>query len=629
MQSPLGPLTRADGRRLTWRARHLYALLLGAVAALGLTGLSAAPALAAPAPGSATGSVTVPGATDPADVTVELVTPSGYYQASTAAAADGTYSFTGVPSGQYYVYFYDDVTGDNVQTDYYGDGGSDDIQKAALIAIPAGGTATVPNAALGAGATVSGTVTDANSATEASGGTVSIVPVYTGATLDPQWDESEAVTGTAPYSLSGLPAGTYRVEYSAGGTSPAGTGYYFNVYVSSSGFTYDAQSGTEYPITAGSTTTLNLSVPALGEIAGTVSGPSGPLNDASVQVYDSLGNPVSGGYATTAGDGTYGVLVLPGTYKVDFSGVPPLNLAPTWYGGATQSQATGIAVSAAATTANISATLGAAASISGTVTAAQGGAVLGGIDVELLDPQGNYVEDVFTQPDGTYTLTDVPVGTWYVEFNGGIASNAQYYASEFYGGTLTEFGSRAITTTAGQAVTGIDGALLPAGVTALGLPKTSSPALSGLHNNKVALRFNVTAGTGAGYLKLLAIGLPKHFSWNRGKLAKDLSLGAGVTYTYAIVSGKLVIALTNGEPAVKFSLKAGGITVTKAIEKAAGGVTTKKKTKKKKHALAMSAKAKKKAAKPKDTIKSETINLAVADTTGEITSLPIVVKKPH
>jgi hypothetical protein len=43
----------------------------------------------------------------------------------------------------------------------------------------------------------------------------------------------------------------------------------------------------------------------------------------------------------------------------------------------------------------------------------------------------------------------------------------------------------------------------------------------------------------------------------------------------------------------------------------------------------MAAKAKKKTAKPKDTITSETINLAVADTTGVITSLPIVVKKPH
>jgi hypothetical protein len=172
--------------------------------------------------------------------------------------------------------------------------------------------------------------------------------------------------------------------------------------------------------------------------------------------------------------------------------------------------------------------------------------------------------------------------------------------------------------------------MLPAGTGALGLPKESAAALSGLHNNKVALKFNVAAGTGAGYLKTFTVGLPKGFSWNRSKLAADLSLGAGITYTDVITAGKLVITLNAGEPSVAFSLKAGGITVTKAIEKAAGGSVAKKKTKKKKkHALAMAAKAKKKPAKAKDTIKSETISLSVSDTTGLSTSLPIVIKKPH
>ena len=36
-----------------------------------------------------------------------------------------------------------------------------------------------------------------------------------------------------------------------------------------------------------------------------------------------------------------------------------------------------------------------------------------------------------------------------------------------------------------------------------------------------------------------------------------------------------------------------------------------------------------KPAKGKDTIKSETINLSVADTTGVDTSLPITITKPH
>jgi hypothetical protein len=634
MKRPLSPPTRADGPHRRWRGRNVYAVLLGTIAALGLTGLSAAPALAAPTPGGATGSFTVPaGTVDPSDVNVELITPNGNQVVTatdtTTGATTGTYAFTDpIAPGQYYVYFSDNTAGDNVQSDYYGDGGTDNIQKATLITIPAGGIATLGAATLGGGATITGTLTDANSATD-SNATVYIDPVYTGATLDPGLEKFESVTGTGSYTLSGLPAGTYQVEYMASGTNAAGTSYYFDVYVNSSGLTYDAQSGTEYAVAAGSTTTANISVPALGQVTGTVSGPSGALSGDNITAYDGLGSTVSGGQATTAGDGTYSIVLLPGTYKIDFGGLAPQNLAPTWFGGATESQATAVTVGAGGTTANINATLGAGATISGTVTAGQGGAVLGGMDVELLDAQGNDIEEVFSQPDGTYTLTNIPAGTWYVEFNGGIADNGQYYASEFYGGTRSQFGATAITTTAGQAVTSVNGVLLPAGVTALGLPKTSSPALSGLHNNKVALRFNVAAGAGAGYLKTLTVGLPKHFSWNRKTLARDLSLGAGVTYTEAITSGRLVVTLTNGEPAVKFSLKAGGITVTKAIEKAAGGTTTKKKTKKKKHDLAMAAKAKKKPAKPKDTIKAETINLAVADTTGVITSLPIVVKKPH
>lgn len=639
MQQPL-IAKRADGRQSRWRARSAYALLLGVATALGLMGLSAGTALAAPAPGNATGAYTVPAGISAGDVQVELIATNGNGADSatiSATGSSGTYTFSGVPSGQYYLYFNDTTAADNVVPDYYGDGGSDDIQKATPITIPAGGTYTTPTTeALGNGATISGTISDANATSEA-GATVYINPVYTGADLDPQFFKYEDVTGANSYSISGLPAGTYNVEYTADGTNGAGVDFDFNVFVGTSGLTYDLGSATQYAIAAGSSTAINLVVPALGEVSGTVSGPSGPVNGDAVQFYDSLesyssdfsfADPAATTYSL--GDGTYSILLLPGTYKVNFGGMSPMNLASGWYGGASQAAATGVAVTAGGVTANINDTLTSGATISGTVVAAQGGAVLGGLDVELLDAQGNDIDDTFSQPNGTYQLTNVPAGTWYIVFNGGVADNGSYYSSEYYGGTQSEFGSTPITATAGQSVTGINGALLPAGTTALGMPKESGGALSGLHNNKVALKFNVAAGTGAGYLQSLTIGLPKHFSWNRSKLASDLSLGNGVTFTDAIVSGKLVVTFSSGQPSVSFSLKAGGITVTKAIEKAAGGTIKKKSKKKKKHALASAAKAKKKkTTKAKDTIKTETINLSVSDTTGVVTSLPFIIKKPH
>ena len=131
--------------------------------------------------------------------------------------------------------------------------------------------------------------------------------------------------------------------------------------------------------------------------------------------------------ATTAADGTYTVNdVLPGSYEVQFAGLAGSNLASAFYGGAsTLGAATKVTVSSGATTPSINGSLGVGATISGTVTAAQGGGALGGLRVEVLDAQGNVVAQSTTNPNGTYTLGDVPAGTWYLEFVGGRAYNGQ------------------------------------------------------------------------------------------------------------------------------------------------------------------------------------------------------------
>jgi Carboxypeptidase regulatory-like domain len=641
MAHQMSPPTRRHPRP-RGLTRGAQTLMLGMITAFGFSAFAAAPAFAIPTTGTVTGTFSVPaGTAAPDDVTVELESPQGYYEKSatvtSTSSTTASYSATGVDPGQYYVYFYDDTTGDNVQLDYYGDGGTDTIQAASLETVTAGNTTALGSTALHAGGTLSGTVSDANSAIE-SGADVYVYPVIAGLPPDPEFDdygyEAAVTLATGAWEATGLPPGTYEIEYGAEGTYDNNADHLLeleDVYVGNGGVSYDWASAANYSLSTGSSMTVNFSVPVLGIISGTVSGPHGPLWDQEVYTYDSLGGYGPSTY--TATDGTYWMAALPGTYKVEFEGDEAENLAWTWYGGPSEAQATGVNVTAGGTAANINITLGAGGAISGTVVAAQGGAPVGDVEVEVLDAQGNYLQSSYTLPNGSYTVPDLPAGTWYVEFFGGQATNGSFYATGFYGGTLSEFGSTPVTVAAGQTVPNVNGVMLPAGAAALGLPKESAAALSGLHNNKVALKFNVAAGSGAGYLKTLTVGLPKGFSWNRGKLAADLSLGAGVTYTDAITGGKLVITLNSGEPSVAFSLKAGGITVTKAIEKAAGGSTKpKKKTKKKKkHDLAMAAKAKKKKkpAKGNDTIKSETINLSVADTTGVGTSLPITIKKPH
>ncbi len=79
----------------------------------------------------------------------------------------------------------------------------------------------------------------------------------------------------------------------------------------------------------------------------------------------------------------------------------------------------------------------------------------------MVDAQGNVVAQTITNANGTYTLNDVPAGTWYLEFVGGRAYNGQYYATEYYLGQSTLGGSLAIKLSAGEALSNINEALMP------------------------------------------------------------------------------------------------------------------------------------------------------------------------
>jgi len=636
MSDQLSPPRRRDrdGRRRP--GRRLMPLLVGMIATIGCWALCSAPALAiVPTTGTVTGTFTVPTGTGaPSDVGIELITPEGGVEADATVtnmnATTGSYTADNVAPGQYYVYFSDDHSADNVQTDYAGDGGTDTIQSASPITVTAGTNTNVAATALHAGAIISGSVSDANKANETTA-EVYIYPVVNGTLTDPEIDyygiEAPVALATGAWSAAGLPAGTYLVSYRANGSYSNGQSFDLSqVYASSGAVSYDYGSAGDYQGTTGARTTINFSVPALAIITGTVTGPAGPVFGDQLDSYDSL---VSEGPSTqTAANGSYYMTVLPGTYKLEADAVASENLAAAWYGGAVaQAQATAFSASAGATVPNINIALGAGGIISGTVLAAQGGAPVGDIEVDVLDAQGSEITDGFTLPNGTYSIADVPAGTWYVRFDGEQATNGSFYATSYFGGALSEFGAAPVTVNAGQTTSGVNGFMLPSTTAPLGLPKASAAALSGLHDNKVLLRFNLAAGSGAGNLKTLTVALPKGFSWHPRKLSADLSLGAGVTYSYAIVAGRLVITLASGQPSVALSLKAGGISVTKAIEKAAGGASTKPKKKKTGKALAADAKAKK-PKKPKDTIKSETIGLSVTDTAGLTTSLPITINKP-
>lgn len=596
---PRGGAKASRAHRL--RGRVALGLLAPPLTALGLA-LAPAGAQAATT-GTISGSFTVPaGTVSPSDVSVLLADRNGNEVAISAAdetvTAAGTYTITGVAPGQYYVYFHDTTTGDNVAPDYYGDGGSDTISKATVVTVPVtGGTQSLGAETLAAGATISGTVSDANSAGETSSRVIA-EPSPAAEVSDPLLADSSAAVTSGAYKISGLPAGTYTLRYRAAGSGLSLT----DVYVDGSGLTYDFGSASQYAVTAGGSATAAFSVPALGGIAGTVTDASGnPLSGVGVSVFDAAGTAIPAA-ATTAVDGTYAVTgVLPGSYEVEFDGLAGSNIASTFFGGSSFATASKVAVTSGVLTPAINGSLGAGATVSGTVTAAQGGALLGGLPVELIDAQGNVVAATTTNPDGTYTLSDVPAGTWYLEFIGGRAYNGDYYQTEYYLGESTLGGSLPVNLAAGQTMTGVNESLMSESTTAPGLPKVSLGKFSGLSTNKVALSFRLTAGSGpAGYLLGFTVKLPKNISWNKAALKRDIVIPHD-KYTEAIKSGRLVITFTTGKKVVNFRIKAGGIKVTRKIE-----------TEAKQRRIA-----------------SEGIALVVADTTGKLSAGSFTVKKPH
>jgi hypothetical protein len=513
----------------------------------------------------------------------------------------GTYTFDNVQNGSYKIYFIDRTGADDVQAAYYG--GAASFASASTLTIT--GNDTLAAATLANGGAIAGTITEPNVGVVSGSVSACLVgtpdpgqSAYWNSFIDGQLCSGGTVSGNT-YSIGGLvPGDTYELLYSFGDSSQ---GWSDSVYVDGGGVSLDHGSASTFTPVSGSLTTANFAVPTLGSVTGAVTDPSGVANTSlSIDLFDSAGTEVSGN--ETFANGTYTVNgVLPGSYKVEFDPSSALVAAQYYNNSATLAGATAITVSSGAATTGINAALSGAASVSGTVTAAQGGADLGGIEVDAVDANGNVVAATFTNANGTYALTGLPAGSWYLRFDGGQAFSGLYYATEYYGGSQTLAGSVAVKLTSGEALVDANQALIAASTVRPGAPSVSGGKLSGLYRDKVALSFKLTAGSGtAGYLESFAIKLPKNVSWNKQSIGKYLVI-AHDTYKETITKGQLVVTFPTGKKTVSVQIKAGGITVTKSIEK-----------------LAAARK-----------IASYGIDVSATDTTGLTTSLSYTVKKPH
>lgn len=356
------------------------------------TAAGTAPAQAAPAPASISGTVTVPAGVDAGLVEVWAVLDNVYEpEQSTTLNPDGSYQLSGLPPASYRLKF----TGRSGALEQWYNNSSSPL-TAEDVTVTDGQEATGINATLVKAATISGTLT------APAGVSLTATKIYASGS-----DGSWPVASDGTYKVVGLKAGPHTLWFSGDGNALA---QYYNNATS-------AETATAVRVAEGQDVTGIDSILEKGaSISGTVTAPAGvTLSDTRVEVTVP-GERGWAGHTTVAADGSYRIAGLPpGEYIVNFSVSGALG---QWYSAATSWRtAKVISVAAGQDVTGIDAALVKAASISGTVTVPPG--VEAGKVIISAYATGNpsaSVASTYLKADSSYSLDYLPAGSYTVEF---------------------------------------------------------------------------------------------------------------------------------------------------------------------------------------------------------------------
>ncbi len=430
-----------------------------------------APGTAAAANGTVTGTVTA--ATSHAALAgVNVIAFDTTYDDPTFLAAttvtDGSGNYTiSLPQGEYKLQF---SAASGYVRQFYS--GKATPQTADGLAVKANTVTAGIDAALADGATISGTITDAQAHDGVRSVTVDALDAA-GVSV------ASAATGSdGTYSLTGLPAGTYSVRFTPGYSSVYGQQSYAGKLTLSATQT---RTGIDAQLIAQTLIT--------GTVTSTSSGK--PLSGIEAEVLDDQGKSLAYGY--TRDDGTYAAGGLaPGSYHVHFgndffSGA--VGAAPEYFNGKTTLAASDTVTTAVGQPGQANAALGAPGSIAGTVTEAGTHAPLADVEVDVYDLDGDWVGSDNTDAAGAYSVSGLGSAGYKVDFY----SFDNLHVGQFYGGDATH--GATVNATAGQVTSGIDGALALGGtISGLTLDAASGRPAVGVS----AIAYD-TQGNAAGY----------------------------------------------------------------------------------------------------------------------------------
>lgn len=266
-------------------------------------------------------------------------TEDGEWSYGSETAADGSY-FIEVVEGDYAVQFYD--CSDNGYLEQWYDGKSA-WWNADRVTVGSDQHVTGIDAVMAKGGSITGTIS-----LEDQGWTDASVYAWS---QDGFGSTEVSIDGSDTFTISGLPAGDYTVQF-----QPYSSGYVAEFYDD----VLDEVDATLVTVATEQVTEgIDAELAPGGSIAGRVSDDEGfAANNACVDAYRPDGSWMGSGYSWS--DGRYEVRGLPtGAYKVQFSDCDSGELASEWYDdAATAAAATEVAVIATEVTRDIDAELG-------------------------------------------------------------------------------------------------------------------------------------------------------------------------------------------------------------------------------------------------------------------------------
>jgi hypothetical protein len=399
-------------------------------------------------------------------VVVRVYTTTATPVAGAVTATDGTYSVGGLAAGTYKVCFDGRfATGGGSSTGLYQDRCYNNIawptpsagapSGATAVTLAAGGSSTGVNAALAAAGAITGTVTEANSGTAL--GNVQVFAYVVGGTASSATSVGlTAADGT--YIVRHLPpaANGYIVCFGARNAvgPPSPLGYADRCYkdfqwdqtvASPFGNAVFVGSGTAPTgATDGSaaiTPGIDASLPRAAVLSGTVTAGGSGAGNVPVSIWDLNGRVIA--RATTQSDGTWQAFpVSPGTVLVCFDAT---NITSSQFGyqsqcynaqpwdGVSSPRATGITLNAGTVVTGINATLATFPAITGTVVDKTNPTFgIFNVTVKLFNSSGVVIKTTTTFADGTYALTHLAQGAYFVCFDGSTA--ATQFLDQCYNG---------------------------------------------------------------------------------------------------------------------------------------------------------------------------------------------------